>query len=442
MDVQRPHPPSLSPRALAIVGWGAFLLAGILFLVLAWSVSARSSLVALDERLAQTLHEHAHPALVAILLGVTHLNSTFGIAAWSLAFAGVLGRLREWMWMLTLALAVGGGMLVNLLLKAAYERMRPRFDLPLLELSSYSFPSGHTAAAVAFYGVLAAFLVSRTRDRAKRAACVAVAIAAVTLVAFSRIYLGAHYLSDVVAAACSSTAWLVLCLATGHALVRGRLRGSWIAIGAAALVVLASAVVLPLADWSARLEQTLHGMGLAPAIAVFCTVNIAGTLMLIPAWVFPLLAGAVFGLGWGLAASVFSAAVAALAAFILARTIARGRIERAMRRYRAFAVVREAIERKPWSTVALLRLSPVMPSGLKSYGFGLMRVDACTYLMASLAGMLPGIVLKVYVGAAGRDALSEGGAARWSLFAAGIAATAVLAWVLRRTARRSLKLDA
>ncbi|MGQ0652969.1 MAG: phosphatase PAP2 family protein [Betaproteobacteria bacterium] len=118
--------------------------------------------------------------------------STIGIALWSLALAAVLARLREWYWMLTLALAVGGGMLVNLLLKGAYERMRPRFDLPVLELSSYSFPSGHTAAAVTFYGVLAAFLVSRTRERAERAACVAVAVAAVVLVAFSRVYLGAH----------------------------------------------------------------------------------------------------------------------------------------------------------------------------------------------------------------------------------------------------------
>jgi uncharacterized membrane protein YdjX (TVP38/TMEM64 family) len=127
---------------------------------------------------------------------------------------------------------------------------------------------------------------------------------------------------------------------------------------------------------------------------------------------------------------------------VLARTVARGRVERAMKRYRGFAVVREAIERKPWSTVALLRLSPMMPSGLKSYGFGLMRIDAWTYLLASLAGMLPGIVLKVYVGAAGREALSQGSAAKWALFAAGIAATVALGLLLRHTARRTLKLDA
>ena len=75
-----------------------------------------------------------------------------------------------------------------------------------------------------FYGVLAAFLVSRFHEPRRRAGCVAAAAAAVGLVAFSRIYLGAHYLSDVVAAVCSSTAWLVLCLSGVHALVRRRMR--------------------------------------------------------------------------------------------------------------------------------------------------------------------------------------------------------------------------
>ena len=220
MDLHRPRPHSLSPRALAIAGWAAFLGAGALFFAIAWNVSARSSLAALDVQVAMWLHAHAIPALTAIMLAVTQLHSTVAMTVLSVVFAVALARLRERYWILTLACSVGGAMLLNLLLKQAYERARPHFDDPLVTLGTYSFPSGHTTAAVAFYGVLAAFLVSRFYDRRLRAAIATGAIAMIALVAFSRLYLGAHYLSDVLAALCSSTAWLVLCLSGGHALAR------------------------------------------------------------------------------------------------------------------------------------------------------------------------------------------------------------------------------
>jgi membrane-associated phospholipid phosphatase len=120
------------------------------------------------------------------------------------------------------ALSVGGGLLLNLLLKQAYARARPHFDDPILTLTSYSFPSGHTAGATVFYGVLAAFLVSRTYQRSTRVAIIACAVLAVVLVGFSRVYLGAHFVSDVTAAAASSAAWLTLCLSVVHQLVRRR----------------------------------------------------------------------------------------------------------------------------------------------------------------------------------------------------------------------------
>jgi hypothetical protein len=55
-------------------------------------------------------------------------------------------------------------------------------------------------------------------------------------------------------------------------------------------------------------------------------------------------------------------------------------------------------------------------------------------------GMLPGILLKVYVGAAGRGAITEGGALNWTIFAAGVAATVALTLIVGRTVRATLKL--
>ena len=437
-DLSKRHPPSLSPRALAVAGWSAFLVAGILFLAIAWNVTARSALVALDARVAQWLHAHASGALIAFFFAITSLHSTVAVIAGSAIFGAVLARLREWYWLLTLSVAIGGGMLVNVLLKAIYERLRPRFDDPLLVLTSFSFPSGHTAGAVLFYGVLGAFLVSRFYDRRRRAACVAGAIAMVTLVAFSRMYLGAHYLSDVVAAACSSTVWLVLCLAGGHALVRGRLRPEW--LGGTVLVVLliAGAALVP-EQWWSSFEDTVERMNPLIAFTVFCGVYALALLLLLPAWIFPIAAGAIFGLVWGLLAGVTAVAVSALIGWTLARYVVRRWIERPAKRSKTFKAVERAVAKDPRKIVALLRLSPVIPCGLKSYFLGLTRVRLGDYMGATLVGVAPDLIIKVYLGAAGRGAFAQGGALNWALFAAGILALLALTFIVGRKVRAMLE---
>jgi uncharacterized membrane protein YdjX (TVP38/TMEM64 family)/membrane-associated phospholipid phosphatase len=446
------RPRSLSPAGLAIAGWAAFLLAGLLFIAIAWNVSARSPLVRLDASLAAWLHAHGDPALTWVLMAVTHLNSTVAIGAWSGVFTAVLARMREKYWILTLWLAVGGGLLLNWLLKLSYERARPRFDDPLLTLTTYSFPSGHTAGAVVFYGVLAAFLVSRFHQPWKRLACVAGAIAAVALVAFSRMYLGAHYLSDVLAAICSSTAWLVLCLASVHALVRRNagerryeprlLEWHWIALGLALGAAVAAALLLPMRDWSAQLQGWLERTDLVPALLAFSAIYVAGAVLMMPAWIFPIVAGVVFGFGWGIAVTLVAATLAALAPFLIARYLIHDSVERRARRNAMFKSVDDAVRKEPWKVVALLRMSPVLPSPAKSYFLGLTRVDAPTYAWASLLGMLPGLVLKVYVGSAGRELLadSDAGALKAALLAAGVAATVAVTVVMSRFAKRRLKL--
>ena len=224
MRANEPRAPSLSPRGLAILGWGALLLAGWLFFAIAWDVSSHAPLVLLDGRVAAWLHQHGSFELTAFMLAITHMNSTVGLGAMTAVLALVLAQMRQWYWLLSVVLAVPGGLALNILLKHAYERARPHFDDPWVTLSSYSFPSGHTAGATAFYGVLAAFLVSRSHDPRQRIAVIAGAILAVMLVAFSRMYLGAHYLSDVAAAMASTAAWLALCLTTVHAVAKRRLR--------------------------------------------------------------------------------------------------------------------------------------------------------------------------------------------------------------------------
>jgi uncharacterized membrane protein YdjX (TVP38/TMEM64 family) len=231
----------------------------------------------------------------------------------------------------------------------------------------------------------------------------------------------------------------VLCLAGGHAVVRKRLDWKWLVIGAAALLALLGAALLPLENWSQKFQAAIAGMDLAAGLAAFCAVSVIASLLLVPAWLFTIAAGAVFGMGWGLVAAIASAAGSVLAAFLAARYALRRPFERLAHRHATFKAMDAAVAKEGWKVVALLRLSPIVPSSLKSYFLGLTRIRLAPYAAASIAAMFPGILLKVYVGAAGRGVLSEGGALNWAMFAAGVAATLALAFLLGRSARKKLE---
>lgn len=195
-------------RILLAVGMAALLVPGGLFLAIAEDVVSGDPLVLLDARVANWLHAHASPALTQFFLQVSLMHGVAAICVYTAALAAFLALRNDWYWVRRVAIIVPAGMLLNTVLKHAYQRVRPTFDHPLVVLTTYSFPSGHTAGATLFYGIFAVILFSRLQSFAARTAFLAGAALLVTLVAFSRMYLGAHYLSDVLAAACASVAWI------------------------------------------------------------------------------------------------------------------------------------------------------------------------------------------------------------------------------------------
>lgn len=176
-------------------------------------------LTAIDAQIALWFHAHATPAVTLGMLFVTHLHGTTGLSVLALVLGLYLFWKKEGYWFLSLAVVLPAGTLINVLLKQVFLRDRPNFTDPILTLASYSFPSGHVAGATLFYGILAAFLCSRLRSWGRRWLIVLVACTMVVLVGVTRLYLGVHYFSDVVAAAAWATAWLALCL-TGIAALR------------------------------------------------------------------------------------------------------------------------------------------------------------------------------------------------------------------------------
>lgn len=196
----------LTVGALALTGF-AWLFGGI-----AEDVVNGDPLTVLDVQLAQWFNGQATPAFTRAMRLVSDLNDVLAVSLMTALAAAVLAWRRAWSWLLVLMLTVPGGMLINVLMKFAFHRARPTFDHPLLVLTSYSFPSGHVAGATLFYGFLAALLASRCAQWRYRLMLVLAALALIALVALSRMYLGAHYLSDVLAAFAEGAAWLTWCL--------------------------------------------------------------------------------------------------------------------------------------------------------------------------------------------------------------------------------------
>jgi undecaprenyl-diphosphatase len=180
----------------------------------------REPLTLADARLSVWLHWHRSPALTNAMFVATSLGSTIVVTCIAIALGLNFLWRRRFYWLAALATSVGGGALLNKLLKYIFHRPRPHFDDPILKLTSYSFPSGHTMMATVLYGVVAAYLLAKTQDWRWRALIILSTGLLIALVAFSRMYLGAHYLSDVLGAMAEGLAWMALCLTVVYSIWR------------------------------------------------------------------------------------------------------------------------------------------------------------------------------------------------------------------------------
>ena len=210
--------------------FGLHLTAGLALLVAAASVFGdlaedvmdHESITVLDLRVAHWFHVHAFEPLTSFMLGVSLLHTGVGMLLLVAALGWYFWRVRARYWLLALLVAVPTGSVLNVALKYHFQRARPVFDEPLVSLATYSFPSGHTSAATLFYGVLASYLVIARPRWHVRLSTAAACMMMVLLVALSRVYLGAHYLSDVLAAMAESVAWLAICITAISTLRRRR----------------------------------------------------------------------------------------------------------------------------------------------------------------------------------------------------------------------------
>jgi membrane-associated phospholipid phosphatase len=174
----------------------------------------------IDHGAATWFHAHLTHKFVAVLRAITEFGSSEWIAV-VLSIAVLLFIFKRW-WLplATLVVAVPGGMLLNELVKILVHRHRPFVDGWFVDWSGYSFASGHTIGATLLYGQIALFVFPLIKGRRGRVLLFSAAMFVVALVGFSRIALGAHYVSDVLAGMFFGMAWLTICLFAARPLRR------------------------------------------------------------------------------------------------------------------------------------------------------------------------------------------------------------------------------
>src|SRR5438552_18120025 len=165
-----------------------------------------------DHGIATWFHERLTPVFVSVLGAFTEFGSAEWIGVILFALVLFFAWKRWWPSLVTLVVAVPGGMLLNEWLKILVHRHRPFVDGPFVDWSGYSFASGHTIGATLLYGQLLLFILPALKARHWRLLCIVTAALLVVLVGFSRIALGAHFLTDVLAAIVFGSLWLAFCL--------------------------------------------------------------------------------------------------------------------------------------------------------------------------------------------------------------------------------------
>jgi undecaprenyl-diphosphatase len=198
----------------------------LLFVQLADAVVAGQT-QQIDERILRALRHPDNPAvpigpswLRIAALDITSLGAATVITLTVLAVMGFMLLHGMYRTAAFVAAASGGGWLLNHMLKGLIERARPDVVPHLHEVASLSFPSGHAMTSAAVYLTLGALVMDMTRSRLGKIYCMAVAMLATMLVGASRVYLGVHYPTDVLAGWLMGLSWALLCWMIEQALQR------------------------------------------------------------------------------------------------------------------------------------------------------------------------------------------------------------------------------
>ncbi len=163
-----------------------------------------------DEVTREAVHQLASPAMTTAMRGISFLGSMLFLTIATVAVI-IWFAVREWGREAKLfAITMAGASALNVSLKLAFKRSRPIPFFDLFPPESYSFPSGHALTSCCFYGAFAAILTARIKSRRVRLIVWILATTMFLVIGFSRIYLGVHYTTDVIAGFAAALIWILV----------------------------------------------------------------------------------------------------------------------------------------------------------------------------------------------------------------------------------------
>lgn len=204
--------------------YGLYLTTGIvvtfffvfLFFGIIQDYIGQETLIRADLRIINLISNFRTSSLNQPMLFITYLAKGEIITVAVVFSLIILILLKKWSYIRSLLIFVLGGELFVWIIKNIIERPRPPLTEALVIENSYSFPSGHSFVAIAFYGLITFFLFESIKNKYLKTLILTIGIILVILIGFSRIYLGAHWPSDVLASFTSGLAWLSFTITISH----------------------------------------------------------------------------------------------------------------------------------------------------------------------------------------------------------------------------------
>lgn len=189
----------------------------ILFLLIS-ILSVQNNLDLIDQRIHSLLTDNTPTFVFTLMDGITKIGASEIILIATFIISILLLIKKMWLHIAFLFSVTFGGILLNFLLKILFQRQRPGEMSEIevfnysLEVASYSFPSGHTMRSVLLLSFLMFLCYHFIKTMSVKVACMSILIFMIILVSLSRVIVGAHFASDILAAVVISIAWFYFCL--------------------------------------------------------------------------------------------------------------------------------------------------------------------------------------------------------------------------------------